>query len=92
MLALTIHQPWASAIVLGPKRVENRTWRPPATLVGQRLAVHAGKVLSREASEELLDDTFGAAPRGSAVLRTGALPRCSGPLGGPDRDPAPDWG
>jgi hypothetical protein len=26
--ALSIMQPWAGAIVHGPKRIENRTWRP----------------------------------------------------------------
>ena len=27
--ALTIHQPWASLIAQGIKRLENRTWTPP---------------------------------------------------------------
>jgi len=43
--ALTIHQPWASAIIAGPKRVENRTWHPRR--FGLRppfvLAIHAAK-------------------------------------------------
>lgn len=43
LLALTVLQPYASAIVFGPKRVENRSWRPPAELIGRRLAIHAGK-------------------------------------------------
>lgn len=37
--ALTLKQPWASAVVFGPKRIENRTWRGP---VGERIAIHAG--------------------------------------------------
>lgn len=40
MRALTIHQPWATLIAMGHKKVENRrtrfTWRGP-------LAIHAGK-------------------------------------------------
>lgn len=28
--AITLWQPWASAIIEGPKRVENRTWSPAA--------------------------------------------------------------
>lgn len=40
---LTVHQPWASAIVHGEKRIENRTMEPPATLIGEVLAIHAGK-------------------------------------------------
>jgi hypothetical protein len=53
MRALTIWQPWASAIVAGPKWLENRTWKPPAWIAGKRIAIHAGKVLDREASEDL---------------------------------------
>lgn len=44
MRALTILQPWASLIMSGEKRVENRTW--PTKYRG-RFYVHAGK--SREA-------------------------------------------
>lgn len=32
--ALSIRQPWASAIVFGEKRIENRTWRPHQILSG----------------------------------------------------------
>lgn len=39
MYALTIKQPWASAIMAGLKRVENRTWR---TDYRGPLAIHAG--------------------------------------------------
>lgn len=41
MKALTVKQPWAAAIVQGPKRIENRTWRPPVSLVGSRILIHA---------------------------------------------------
>lgn len=40
---LTIMQPWASCIALGPKRVENRTWAPFALSRPVYLAIHAGK-------------------------------------------------
>jgi hypothetical protein len=43
MRCITIHQPWAWAIMEGHKRVENRTWRPPADAIGTRIAIHAGK-------------------------------------------------
>lgn len=42
MKALTIWQPWASLIIAGAKPFEFRSWAPPAWLVGQRLAIHAG--------------------------------------------------
>lgn len=41
MRAMTIRQPWASLVVLGVKRVETRSWRAPAALIGQRIAIHA---------------------------------------------------
>ena len=40
MKALTIKQPWAWAITHGTKRVENRTWKPPFHIIGQRIAIH----------------------------------------------------
>lgn len=42
MRALTIRQPWLHAITDLDKRVENRTWRPPYSILGQRIALHAG--------------------------------------------------
>ena len=42
MRALSIQQPWASAIAYGPKRIENRSWYPPV-LPGTVLAIHASK-------------------------------------------------
>lgn len=42
MKALTLKAPWAFAVVALGKRVENRTWRPPVSLIGQRIAIHAG--------------------------------------------------
>jgi hypothetical protein len=42
MKALTIWQPWASLIVAGAKPYEFRGWRPPRSIIGQRIAIHAG--------------------------------------------------
>lgn len=39
MMALTIHEPWASAIVYGHKRVENRSWIN-RNMIGERFAIH----------------------------------------------------
>jgi len=48
MLALTVLQPWASALVLGHKPVENRTRACPAALPpGAWLAIHAGRLDAR---------------------------------------------
>lgn len=46
MLVLTLKRPWPWAIFSLPegkaKRVENRTWSPPAHAVGELIAIHAG--------------------------------------------------
>lgn len=39
---LTVWQPWASLIAIGAKPFEFRSWTPPKSLVGQRIAIHAG--------------------------------------------------
>lgn len=41
MKALTIWQPWASLIMAGAKPYEFRGWRPHASLIGQRIVIHA---------------------------------------------------
>ncbi len=41
--ALTLRHPWPWYVAHGPKRIENRTWKPPANLHRQYLAIHAGK-------------------------------------------------
>jgi hypothetical protein len=41
--ALTLHQVWASAIATGAKSHETRSWAPPKSLIGERIAIHAGK-------------------------------------------------
>lgn len=60
MKALSIMQPWASLIVGGPlaegrKGVENRTWHPPAAMIGQRFAIHASKKQDTDAYLDLPD-------------------------------------
>lgn len=39
---LTLWQPWAWAVAHAGKTIENRPWAPPAEMVGQLLAIHAG--------------------------------------------------
>ncbi|RWN20383.1 MAG: hypothetical protein EOR94_13310 [Mesorhizobium sp.] len=42
MKALTVWQPWASLIAIGAKPYEFRGWKPPKSLIGKQLAIHAG--------------------------------------------------
>lgn len=48
MKALTIKQPWLWCITDATKRVENRTWKPPFNIIGQRIALHASKGHTKE--------------------------------------------
>lgn len=41
--ALTVHDPWAQAIVHGTKWIENRTWKPYSGSLGNRLFIHTAK-------------------------------------------------
>lgn len=43
MKAISLWQPWASLIAAGVKTIETRSWAPPASLIGQRIAIHAAK-------------------------------------------------
>jgi hypothetical protein len=43
MPAITVHQPYATAIARHGKRTENRGWPAPLSMVGQRLAIHASQ-------------------------------------------------
>ncbi|MEM6484185.1 MAG: ASCH domain-containing protein [Pseudomonadota bacterium] len=71
MKALTIHQPWASLILLGIKRYENRTWR---TNYRGPLAIHAG---SSRASWDIAE----ADPAIAADLEQHGLNRQTAPHG-----------
>jgi hypothetical protein len=51
MKALSIKQPWADAILFGPKRVENRTWSPRD--VFSRIIVHTGQSFDKRGQEWL---------------------------------------
>ena len=56
MRALSIRQPWAFAVVVGAKTVENRTWS--STYVGP-LAIHASQREDREAVRDVLRLIYG---------------------------------
>lgn len=43
MNCISLHQPWASAIAVGLKSVETRSWPAPKHVIGQPLAIAAAK-------------------------------------------------
>lgn len=75
MPAVTLWEPWASAIAYHGKDIENRTWRPPSRLHGQRLAIHAGQRIDDEAIAMLRDEMsiIVATPKCGQIVCTATL-------------------
>lgn len=53
--ALSLVQPWGSAILEMGKDIENRPWAPPQHLIGKRFAIHAGAKLDKHDACNLLN-------------------------------------
>jgi hypothetical protein len=53
MRALTLWAPWGTAIAKLGKDVENRPWKPPDWILGERIAIHEGQTVDRAAVEDL---------------------------------------
>lgn len=51
LMALTVRQPWATAIRDLGKRLENRTWEPPDVSLGQVIAIHAGRSFEEDGAD-----------------------------------------
>ena len=80
MYAITLHQPWATLIALGIKTVETRSWPAPERLLGQVIAIHAGKRVVRRPGDRIerelrawLGEEWSRAIPAGAVLATGTL-------------------
>ena len=80
MYAITLHQPWATLIALGIKTVETRSWPAPERLLGQVIAVHAGKRVVRRPGDRIerelrarLGDDWSRTIPARAVLATVTL-------------------
>lgn len=59
MKAISLWQPWASLIACGVKPYETRDWAPPASLIGQPIAIHAAKKIDKGAAEFAEDLMYG---------------------------------
>ncbi|MBN8523803.1 MAG: ASCH domain-containing protein [Planctomycetes bacterium] len=57
MLGISVWQPWASLIAAGAKRYETRSWQPPASLIGQRLAICSSRT-AEGLHDTAQDDAF----------------------------------
>jgi hypothetical protein len=67
MRALTLKAPWGTAIATLGKDVENRTWKPPASIIGQRIAIHQGVGVAREGLR-MLEKKYGALEYEAGVI------------------------
>ena len=68
LLALTLQQPWASAVRDLGKRTENRSWSPPQRVLGQFIAIHAGMTFREDAADWLAARTGRMLTRGNVPL------------------------
>lgn len=57
--ALTLYQPWGWLMVHHMKRIENRGWKPPAWIIGERIYVHQGKKWDADGAEYIRDQLGG---------------------------------
>lgn len=77
MKALTLWRPWPAMIFHVPedqaKRLENRGWRPPAGLIGHRIAIHAGEHLDHRSLAECRRMLGPAAPTEAQALAKGII-------------------
>lgn len=56
MRALTLWRPWPHSILRGDKRIENRPWPCPKALIGQLIAIHAGKKWDAARELDILEE------------------------------------
>ena len=86
-----LHQPWAQLMVWGLKNVETRSWPAPRNLIGERIAIHAGKRRPRptkwniEVQRGVLQHAGDShsMPMG-AIVATARLIECMQVVSGPD--------
>lgn len=99
MMAISLWQPWASALLVPHlKAHETRSWPCPPRLIGQRVAIHAAKkvlpydlFVENETRDRLMNDAFGGPWRKTlpfgAVIGTAVLASCK-PMS-PGLEPSP---
>ena len=76
MKALSIQQPWADLILYHGKDVENRSWRMPPWMAGERIYIHAGLRVDRDAPRFGHLDYPPGSPRLGAILGEVTLVEC----------------
>lgn len=71
MKVLTLHQPWASLVAIGAKKIETRSWQ---TSYRGLLGIHAGKRYDHQTRRQCLEEPFLAALKRAGYLSSHELP------------------
>ena len=61
MKAISLWRPWPWAFFHAGKRIENRSWKPPDSIIGTWVAMHAAQRFDEDAGFRMLRGDFGAA-------------------------------
>jgi hypothetical protein len=64
--AISLWAPWGSLMADARKKIETRSWRPPAWLIGQPVAIHQTMRVDKDACEDFGYDAL-TIPRGCIV-------------------------
>lgn len=73
MKAISLHQPWASFVADGSKTIETRSWPAHASVIGQRIAIHAAK--TRKGQYAFPGVAFDSLAFG-CIIATAVIDRC----------------
>lgn len=75
MKALTLWRPWDQAILYGGKCFENRPWSLWRSMIGERIALHAGKKYDIDGANWMREEGFYVPPpvTGSPMGITGVV-------------------
>lgn len=71
MKALTLHQPWATLIAIGAKRVETRSF---GMSYRGSLAIHAGKTIPEYGALACFEEPFASTLKRAGINKTSDLP------------------
>ena len=61
ILGLTVHRPYHWALLHAGKGEENRSWKPYSSVLGTRIALHAGTYYDLDAAARMRAGEYGAA-------------------------------
>jgi activating signal cointegrator 1 len=78
MKAISLWQPWAPLIACGAKPYETRSFAPPASLIGQTIAIHVAKKIDKGAAQFAEDLMYGQHKDGGFNLADGLESTISG--------------